>query len=57
MQTAFNLVAKKIHVVISCNPIEGATTKTTLSRKHAAYSDEQLSTLFANVRKKRDTFM
>lgn len=56
-QSCFNFLSKSIHGVIPRNPIEGAETKITISKKHTAYSDKQLQRLLAVVREKKDTFM
>lgn len=57
MQACFNYLAKNIHGVIQKNPIVGAETRTTISRKHTAYSDEQLKTVLGLVRNRKDTYM
>jgi len=57
LQTAFNLMSMRIHGIIQHNPIEGATLKDTLSKKHTAYTDQQLSWILNEVRAKKDSFM
>lgn len=57
LQACFNYLAKNIHGIIEKNPIEGAEMRTTISRKHTAYSDEQLKTVLGLVRDQKDVYM
>jgi len=52
-----NLLALNIHGVIEKNPIEGAPTRETVTRKHAAYDDEQLKDILKAVRNEKDVYM
>jgi site-specific recombinase XerD len=57
LQAWLNHLSKNIHGIIEKNPIEGAETKSTLSRKHAAYTDQHLSWILTAVRKRKDVFV
>lgn len=57
LQACFNLLGKNIHGIIEKNPIQGAETKSTVSNKHAAYTDQHLSWVLTAVRKAKDSFL
>ncbi|WP_343668737.1 tyrosine-type recombinase/integrase [Chitinophaga sp.] len=57
LQGFFNMISKPIHGIIDKNPIEGAEYRETIARKHAAYSDEQLTLILKTVRDAGDTYM
>ncbi|WP_343692752.1 tyrosine-type recombinase/integrase [Chitinophaga sp.] len=52
-----NLLSLNIHGIIEKNPIQGAPTRDTLARKHAAYDDQQLSLILSAVRNAKDRYM